>query len=498
MRKLFKAAFSPPSLKLNTTAICEVMLLLVVSLAVIFYFSREVLKKEAVQDAEQTLRGSELQVDNVLRGVEQSVGNVYWELLGHLDQPDHMTTYARELVVCNPHIMGCAISFVPNYYPDREQFMAYVQRKKYDSPELLTPEMMGDLPYVEQDWYKDAVETGLSSWRQSKHVTNDEEMPLLFCLPMMDRSQQVIGVMAVEVSVDLLSQMVNVSKMSSSSYCILIDKDGKYIINPDPEKRKGKTIFDFIPEDAPSVILESAQAMAAGSTGNSFFYVGGEEYRLFYKPFVRYEVPGRARPNNDWRIAVVYPTVDVTESYSQLIYHVMAIAVGALLLFWILCRIVFRIQLRPVRELTEIAESIAEGNFNEEIPRTQRMDEVGLFQQNFRIMQETLLTQVEEEEQLTKTLNERRETLRRLNDQAKDSRRVRVDFLRNVTNQMIAPSDAIGKCVNNLLEHYDELSPEEARREADTIRRQSKIILGLLDQMLNTSSPEVRKEDNYG
>ena len=126
------------------------------------------------------------------------------------------------------------------------------------------------------------------------------------------------------------------------------------------------------------------------------------------------------------------------------------------------------------------------------------MDEVGLFQQNFRIMQETLLTQVEEEEQLTKTLNERRETLRRLHDQAKDSRRVRVDFLRNVTNQMIAPSDAIGKCVNNLLEHYDELSPEEARREADTIRRQSKIILGLLDQMLNTSSPEVRKEDNYG
>ena len=43
------------SRKLNLMVICQTVLLLAVTLAVMLYFSRQTLKEEAIQDAEETL-----------------------------------------------------------------------------------------------------------------------------------------------------------------------------------------------------------------------------------------------------------------------------------------------------------------------------------------------------------------------------------------------------------------------------------------------------------
>ena len=119
------------SLKLSLMAVCEISLLLMVALAVMFHYSRKVLKEEAMIDAEHTLDGTAQHIDNVLLSVEQSAGNIYFDLLKHLDEPERMYDYSRHLVESNPYIVGCAIVFKPHYYPGKELFMAYVRRKGY-------------------------------------------------------------------------------------------------------------------------------------------------------------------------------------------------------------------------------------------------------------------------------------------------------------------------------------------------------------------------------
>ena len=69
------------SLKLSLMAVCEISLLLMVALAVMFHYSRKVLKEEAMIDAEHTLEGTAQHIDNVLLSVEQSAGNIYFDLL---------------------------------------------------------------------------------------------------------------------------------------------------------------------------------------------------------------------------------------------------------------------------------------------------------------------------------------------------------------------------------------------------------------------------------
>ena len=76
--------------KLNILIAGQTLLLLAVSLGVLFYFSHKALKSEAMRDAELTLESTVQNIDNILLSVEQSTGNMYYDLLEHVDEPERM------------------------------------------------------------------------------------------------------------------------------------------------------------------------------------------------------------------------------------------------------------------------------------------------------------------------------------------------------------------------------------------------------------------------
>ena len=152
--KLSKKIIPHTSLRLNLMVACVTVLLLLLSLGVMLWFSRQALESEGRDVAVQTLESTEQHMDNILMTVEQTTYNIYQDIQGHLDQPDRMFTYCREVVETYPYIVGCAIAFKPNYYPGRELFMAYVHRSDYEQGNaLVATESFGDRPYTEQLWY---------------------------------------------------------------------------------------------------------------------------------------------------------------------------------------------------------------------------------------------------------------------------------------------------------------------------------------------------------
>ncbi len=195
------------SLKLSLMVCLEIALLLSLSLAVMFYFSRRALRDEAMHDVEQTLEGTAQHIDNILISVEQSAGNFYWELLNHLDRPDRMFAYSRKIVECNPYVVGCAIAFKPNYYPDRELFMAYVHRKNNMASasgnlELVTQETFANRPYTEQVWFTEPMKTGRTCWTNPlKNDSTENEASMTFCQPIYDQSGTCVGIVAVDLAI---------------------------------------------------------------------------------------------------------------------------------------------------------------------------------------------------------------------------------------------------------------------------------------------------------
>lgn len=501
--KLRKLITKTLSTRLTLMVVFEIALLLLVSMGIMFYYSRQSLREEAILDAEQTLKGTIQQIDNILLMVEQTAGNVYWDLLPHIHQSELMEGYCRRVVESNSYIVGCAIAMKPDFYPEHGPFMIYVHRKGYkvlteEAKELVSQNTFTKRPYTEQVWYTSPVETAHACWTDPlKEDETEGEALVTFCLPFFDENKECIGDLAVDLPLSLLSKLVLASKPSVNGYTTMLARNGSYMVHPDSTKLLHHTVFSKIDNSADHTMMEAAEAMLAGEKGLKPFLMDGRKWYVVYSPLEREEVPGRVMEPLGWSVGVCYPENDIFGSFNNLFIFVPVIAIIGLLIFFVLCRMVTHRQLHPLRLLTHSAQRIADGNYGETIPDSRREDEIGLLQDHFQHMQRSLADQVSEQEQLSSMLQERGKELQEAYMRAQKADRMKTAFLHNMTNQMIAPSDTIVKSVTTLCDQYNDISLEKADTELDIIRQQSLSITNLLNDLVQTSENDTGKEGGH-
>ncbi|MBQ8656306.1 MAG: HAMP domain-containing protein [Prevotella sp.] len=490
MKRLREFVARTLSVRISLMVVIAIAILLSAALFIMLSYSRKAVKEEALQNASQTLEATVEHIDNVLLSVEQSTGNIYWDLLQHLDDPEHIYDYSRKLVETNPYIEGAAIAFEPYHFKDHGQyFMAYVHREKSGGMNLVkTPiiqaETFGNKPYTEQIWYTKPLQGGKPCWIDPiKDVDYNGETIISFCLPIYT-PQGIVGVMGVDVSIQLLSQIVLAGKPSPNSYAMLLGSDGSYIVYPDSTKLQHKTVFMQDSKTTDPEVDEAARAMVAGETGYKHFRLNGTDSYVFYKPFIQDSIPGRSMQKLNWSAGIVYPEDDIFGDYNELLYTVLAIASVGILLLFVGCQLFTHRQLLPLRLLTRSAQRIAEGHFDEPIPSSQQSDEVGRLQTHFRQMQLALAANMGELERLNDTLRERGEGLAEAYEQAKEADRMKTAVLHNMTNQMIIPVNNICNDVNTLCRYGHSMNKTEVRQVVDNIQNESQTVTELLNDLL--------------
>ena len=86
-------------------------------------------------------------------------------------------------------------------------------------------------------WYTEPMTVGHACWTDPlKNDDTEDEALITFCLPIVDRSGHAVGVVATDVAVELISQIVLSAKPSPNSYSTLLSRNGSYIVHPDKEK----------------------------------------------------------------------------------------------------------------------------------------------------------------------------------------------------------------------------------------------------------------------
>ena len=488
-------------INLNIQVLCEALLLLAVTLGILAYFSHMALRQEALRNAEQTLEGTVQDIDNILLGVEQSTGNIYYDLLEHLDDPERMYTYSRELVASNPNINGCAICFKPGYFPGHDLFMAYVHRTRPDAngnSRLVTSEAFTDRPYTKQRWYAEPMKTGEVGWIDplKGHETEDEPL-ITFCLPFNDKNGERVGMMGVDVSLNQLSDIILDAKPSENGYSVLLAHNGAYIVHPDEDKLKNPEIFSQTGRDSDPTEIEAAKAMVAGEKGMKEFIRDSKDWLVFYKPFERVEWEGRSEGKLGWSVGVVYPEEDIFGIHNILVYLVVGIAIAGMLVFYLLLNWIIRRQLKPLIRLTKSAHYIASGNYSESLPYSDRLDEIGLLQNQFCDMQRSLQGQVDELEEETKLLKRQNDMLRAAYDKTVEGDKMKSSFLRYITNQMAEPMKSIDNSVTSICNNYQNISKEEMDQLVDNIQRQNQTMTNLLNPMAHFTKSDTGKEADH-
>lgn len=443
MAKLPRLITRTLSFRLSLTVIAALATLLLVALLIIFVFSRKAVKEEALMDASQTLEATMQRIDNILLKVEQSSGNVYWKMLPNIHQPEKLELYTRKLVETTPYITDCDITWDADSTAADSIFTGWINPEEKDVNAITT-----------------------------------------FRLPVFDGRRKV-GVMDVDVSLALISKLVLEAKPSPNSFCTLLKNDGTVIVHPD-SVALNKNILEFVKDGHPSM-AEAAQAMLDGGTGYKYFDLDGEDYYVFYKPFERAEVMGRAMSKLGWSAGIIYPEEDIFGDYNRLLYTVLIIAAIGLALLLLSCRFYIRHQLMPLRNLEKSAQHIAEGDYDEPIQYSRRRDEVGRLQNHFREMQQSLATRMGEMEQLSETLKERGEELQATYEQAQAAERMKTNFLYNMSDQMMAPVQGIRKHVLTISNPDKQLTEEETNQMVDGIQQRGEKVTALLNQLIAES-----------
>ena len=108
--------------RLSIIVVSLAALIFIAALTYLFLESRRTVKREAIEHATQLLDNTVMRVNNILDNCIIASDNIDWLVYRHLDDPDVMYELGRNVLLNNPGLHGCSISFRPDFYPQKGRY----------------------------------------------------------------------------------------------------------------------------------------------------------------------------------------------------------------------------------------------------------------------------------------------------------------------------------------------------------------------------------------
>ncbi len=303
LKRWFKSIQTKASLAILITA----AILIETTLLVQYFYAARGIREGVTHRAKAELSLTSLRVRNVAIAVEVASANMAWVIERELDTPDSIYSSIRRLVEYNPTIVGCGVSFIPDYYPDKGHwFEPYVaMRDDGTIDELQIGSASHD--YLKATWFKTGLQANPGAWTEPYFDEAGARMMLCtYVVPVHDRQGRVVAVLGADVSLDWLSTTINAHPIYPSSYNLMVSREGKMLACPMDKAVMRSYIAAAISEMGDSTISRIGERMLAGESGVANVKDGrGNHKFVFYAP-----IEGDA----GWSMAVVCASEEIFHS----------------------------------------------------------------------------------------------------------------------------------------------------------------------------------------
>ena len=457
-----------------------VSVLFVTSLFIMFHYARQSIYTEAMEKARQTLRTTELRIDNTLSEVETATRSLHWTIENSLDRPEIMDSLCRQLLKENPHIEGCVIAFEPGVYPQYGIYHeVYAHRNAVDSTQIDVTINDGKKLYTREKWYFIPLHNEKPIWIDPYVDVEHGETSIItaYGMPLRDKEGELVGVLSSHISMKWFADLVLSLKPFPNSHASVMGTDGHLIIHPDSSLEAHEAYFQEAFNDPTSQAHLAAISMKTGHIGHNEITMGDKHGFIFYHPF----------ENAGWSVSIVCPESDIFSSYDSLLRLTILISLIGLLLIGMFCFFISHFKLKPLQQLVDTARRMAEGQLDEPIRESRRTDEVGYVQNTFRQMQQNIGRHIADINHLTDVLRQRNDDLKLAYDQAREADRMKDAVILNMSDRMEQSVKAIHTTVGDFLQHVGEMNSEECRQMADKIQKHTEITTELLGNLLGVA-----------
>ncbi|MDD4033620.1 MAG: SpoIIE family protein phosphatase, partial [Bacteroidales bacterium] len=270
---------------------------------------------------------------------------------------------------------------------DEKYFMAYYYREK-DS--LVSLKYLGDekYDYFTMDWYQKPKELNHPEWSEPYYdegagnvIMSTYSVPLYRTV---DGKKQFIGILTADISLGWLQKFVESIKIYQTGYGFVISKNGTIITHPLSEVIMNETIFSIADAQKSKQLSDIGNNMIRGE--ESFAELEYENIKTGKLSWIAYA----PIPLNGWSIGMVFPVDELMADVNSLFTKVLMLGLGGGIIILIVIILISGSITKPLRSLSHASKTIAEGNFNVELPEIKTNDEMKELHDSFVYMQEKL------------------------------------------------------------------------------------------------------------
>jgi len=444
----------------------------------LFYRCKYYVREAAIERAVQLLDNTAERINGIMVETEVVTNYMATYTPRHL-HPDSLLVFTRRTIIDYPFLTGFAISMEPYYFPEMGRYFSAYTVSQNDT---ITTVREGPFEYFEKIWYKSSRTLGMPYWVDAYDDYNEgtlsaKDILTSYCCPMRDADGKFIGSITASLTLKWLSEALTEIKPYPNSSAIMIGRTGTYLVHPDTTKLFRQNIFSDAAPEAQRDINRLGKAMIAGHSGMMQTIVDGNDSYIFYRPLER----------TGWSIAIVCPASDVFKRYNQLFIVVWVLIGIGLLILLLICYQTVRGAMQPLKQLSNQAQLIANGNFEEPLAESQRSDSVGRLTNSFILMQHSLAASVSDIRQVNAKLEQRYEDLARAYQLKIEANEQKTTFIQNMFHQIRTPLNIISGFTQVLSTSINELSEEEIADITFRMMSSAKAI-SHISKMLTTSS----------
>jgi signal transduction histidine kinase len=222
------------------------------------------------------------------------------------------------------------------------------------------------LDYEQEQWYKQSME-GRSYISNITLDPKKKESNFRISAPIVGDDGTIEGVACATVGTHTILSIILKVSLGETGECYLVDKGGTFLAHKDPKR----------------ILTDN---ISQSESFKNIFGVG--RHRRIYTDYRGIEVLGASRKlaDLDWYLVVEQDRDEAFRAADRLERYVYIVIVfstlGAVVLAWLLSFYV----VNPIRALSEAADTLARGEFENALAKTKRTDEIGMLHNAFEEM----------------------------------------------------------------------------------------------------------------
>ena len=401
--------------RLTVWVMLTVMTVTIITALIVSYISSSAVLMGTKENVQSRMDVANQYINSVLVAVEVAVANTIPEVENSLSNPDKMYSVVRRLLELNPNIIGSAVAFEPNYYPQKgKQFSPYAYRD-IDSTVLTKQLGSSDYEYHYMDWYLIPKLLKRNYWSEPYYDKGGgEQMMTTYSHPLFDNSGNIYAIITADVALEWLTELVTKNDLDFNqrvlnikdeeneamravmegdstffyhhAYTYIMGKGGTYITHPLRDRILNESYFIYAEETPDTIDDHIGYEMIDGKSGMEGLVRDGTKFYISYTPIER----------TGWSMATVIPAKLIFTRSMIFGGIVVAIMLIGLVILFFVCRHILKRVTKPLALFAKSADEIAQGNLKASLPQIESHDEMKRLHDSFAIMQTSLMEQMEE------------------------------------------------------------------------------------------------------